>query len=163
MPAPTQSIEVRVEAADPAWSGPLQCTATNAAGRWPFSAPGVVTVRPSASPLRVDCATPAGAAAAPSKTAPRVSDAARDDAHRGSLTGAKVGIGAGVALGVAAAPVMGPAFAVALAVGSALKGAQIGGIVGAMSSSGRMQYPSSIVLRIERATLAPEPASAPRP
>lgn len=158
-----QSIEVRVEAADPAWSGPLQCTATNAAGRWPFTAPGLVAVRPSASPLRIDCITPAGTAAATSKTAPRVGDEARADAHQGSVTGAKVGSGAGVALGVAAAPVMGPAFALALVVGGALKGAQIGGIVGAMSSSGRMQYPSPIVLRIERAPVVPEPASAPLP
>src|SRR5512139_917538 len=51
--APTQAIEVRVEADDPPWTGPLQCTAANGFGRWSFVAPGSVTVASSVTPLQI--------------------------------------------------------------------------------------------------------------
>ena len=51
---------------------------------------------------------------------------------------------------------MGPVFAAALAVGSALEGAQIGD-AGAMSSSGRAQYPSVIVLGYPAMDSMPRP------
>lgn len=148
----SQAIEVRVEADDPAWGGPLQCQAANPAGRWQFAAPGTVTVQPSTSPLEITCKTPAGATADASTTAPDKSSGWRESARRGASAGAKVGAGAGVALGVAAAPVMGQAFAVVLAVGSVFKGAEIGGAVGAVTAGNTVAYPSPIVIRIKRAS-----------
>ena len=148
-PLLTQAINVVVDADDPAWGGPLHCKAANSAGNWWFSAPGSITVLSANSPLQITCDTPAGAAAATSTTAPRVSNSSREGAHEGASTGAKVGAGAGVALGVAAAPVMGPAFAVVLAIGSVFKGVQIGGVVGAITSGETTQYPSPILLRIK--------------
>lgn len=147
----TQTLEVTVEADDPAWSGPLSCKATNPSGEWPFTAPGAVTVRPSFSPLRVSCTLPAGASAEPSVTPSRASGAARERAREGASTGAKVGGGGGAAAGIAAAPVMGPAFALLLVVGGALRGAEIGALVGAVSSDAAWEYPSSIILRIKSA------------
>lgn len=41
---PTQVIEVALDAQEPAWGGPLACEAANPFGRWPFIAPGAVTV-----------------------------------------------------------------------------------------------------------------------
>lgn len=152
----TQTLEVTVEADDPAWSGPLPCKATNPSGEWPFTAPGSVTVRRSFSPLRVSCTLPAGASAEPSVTPSRASGAARERAREGASTGAKAGGGAGAAAGVAAAPVMGPAFALLLVVGGALRGAEIGGLVGAVSSDAAWEYPSSIILRIKAAAARPE-------
>ena len=143
-----QTIQVLVEADDPAWSGALECEASNSAGRWAFSAPGAVAVRSSASELQISCTTPAGTRAEPSATAARFSDALREGARGGASTGGKVGAGAGLALGVAAVPVMGPAFAVVLAVGSAFTGSQLGGVVGALASGERLQYPSPVVLHI---------------
>jgi hypothetical protein len=148
--SPTQAIDVRVEADDPAWGGPLDCQASNSFGSWPFVAPGTVTVAASTSPLQLTCKLPAGAAAGSGVTVPGASVASRDGARQGASTGAKVGAGAGVALGIAAAPVMGPAFAALLAVGAALRGAEIGGIVGAVTAGDMAGYPSPIVARIPR-------------
>lgn len=150
----TQTLEVLVEADEPAWSGPLPCKAANASGEWPFTAPGSVTVRPSLSPMRVSCTLPAGAFAEPSVTSSRASGAARARAREGASTGAKVGGGAGAAVGIAAVPVMGPALAVLLAVGGAVRGAEIGGLVGAVSSGAAWEYPSPIILRIKAAAPA---------
>lgn len=146
-----QAIEVRVAADDPAWSVPLQCEAANAAGRWSFSAPGTVTVRPSASPLRITCQAPAGAVAETSSTAPAASAETREGARKGTATGAKVGAGAGVALGLAAAPLLGPAFALLLAAGGAMRGGEIGGMVGAVQAGAGVAYPSPVVVHIQRA------------
>jgi hypothetical protein len=146
-PPAEQTIEVRVEAESPNWAGPLACQASNAAGSWPFSAPGTVTVLRSATPLQITCQAPAGSVAAPSVTTPG-SPSRRERAREGASTGAKVGAGAGVALGVAAAPVMGGAFAVLIAAGAAMKGGEIGGLVGAMRSGERNHYPSPVVLHV---------------
>jgi hypothetical protein len=143
--SPIQAIEVRVEADDPAWGGPLACQAANALGSWPFVAPGSVTVRLSTSPLQITCKAPAGASADASTAAP-----IERSARKGAATGAKIGAGVGVALGVAAAPVMGPAFAVLLGVGSAWKGTELGGLVGAVTADGNLQYPSPIAVHIKR-------------
>lgn len=150
----TQTLEVLVEADDPAWSGPLACKASNAAGEWQFTAPGSLTVRPSFSPLRVSCTLPDGASAEPSVTPSRAGAAAREGARQGASAGARIGGGAGAAVGIAAVPVMGPAFAVLLAVGSAFRGAEIGGLLGAVSSGGAWEYPSPITLRIKAAAPA---------
>lgn len=146
--APTeQTIDVRVEADAPGWAGPLACQASNAAGSWPFSAPGTVTLRPSTTPLKITCQAPAGSVAEPSVTSP-AGPSQRERAREGASTGAKVGAGAGVALGVAAAPVMGGAFAVLIAAGAAIRGGEIGGLVGAMRSGEKNLYLSPVVLRV---------------
>ena len=146
-----QAVEVQVEADDPAWSGPLDCKATNSFGSWPFAAPGTVSVAASTSPLRIVCNLPAGAASESAPTAGRAVTAPQDAVRQGTRMGATAGAIAGVALGAAAAPVMGPAFAAVLAVGTVLKGAQIGGIVGAVGAGDVVAYPSPIVVRIEHA------------
>ena len=143
----TQTVEVRVEADSQKWAGPLSCRATNAVGSWAFSAPGTVTLLPSASSLHIACQAPDGASAEPSVTPPDASSTG-ERSNQGAATGAKVGAGAGVALGVAAAPVMGGAFAMLIAVGAAMKGGEIGGIVGALSRGGKIRYPSPVVIRI---------------
>lgn len=151
----TQTIEVQVQAESTAWAGPLVCQASNSAGTWPFTAPGTVTVLPSASPLQLVCQVPAGAVAEPSVTAPKTASA-RERSREGAAAGAKVGAGAGVALGAAAAPVMGGAFAVLIAAGAAMKGGEIGGLVGASRSGEVHRYPSPLVLHIK-----PAPDGAP--
>ena len=62
-PAAAQTLEVRIEAEDSAWGGPLARMASNAAGSWPFAAPGPVTVLPSHSPFRIVCQALQGAVA----------------------------------------------------------------------------------------------------
>ncbi|MDD2918797.1 DUF2846 domain-containing protein [Rhodoferax sp.] len=149
----TQELEVRVVAEDPDWRGPLTCEAANSFGKWPFTAPGTVTVEPSASPLTITCQTLDGAAVAAMGAAPVQQPTPHDSARQGAATGAKVGSGVGVALGVAAAPVMGPAFAVLLALGSAFRGAEIGGVVGAVTSGDRVAYPNPIEVHVQRIAL----------
>jgi hypothetical protein len=143
-----QTIEVRVEADSPSWTGPLACQASNSAGSWLFTAPGAVTVLPSTSPLQITRQALAGSAAQPSVTSPS-SPSKRERAREGASTGAKVGAGAGVALGVAAAPVMGGAFAVLIAAGAAMKGGAIGGLVGSVRSGEKYHYPSPVVLHVK--------------
>jgi hypothetical protein len=149
-PAP-QTLDVRIEAEDPAWAGPLQCVASNGAGRWSFAAPGPVTVLPSDSPLQVICQAPQGAVAdvATGRSAP--SAKSRAEAKEATAAGAKVGAGAGVAVGLAAVPVLGPGVAVLLLVGSTLRGAEIGGLVHALRSGVQLAYPATIVVRVHRA------------
>jgi hypothetical protein len=147
--SPTQAIEVRVEAVDPAWDGSLECQASNSFGNWPFVAPGTVTVELSTSPLQIRCKAPVGATAEASATAPSAGETAREGARKGTTTGAKIGAGAGVALGVAAVPVMGPVFAVLLVVGGAMQGAEIGGVVGTVTAGDRMGYPSPIIVQFK--------------
>jgi hypothetical protein len=149
-PAP-QTLDVRIEAEDPAWAGPLDCVASNAAGRWPFSAPGPVTVLPSDSPLQITCKAPQGAVADVATQRPAPSAKSRAEAREAAATGAKAGAGAGVAVGMAAVPVLGPGVAVLLLFGSALRGAEIGGMVHAVSSGVQREYPATIVVRVHRA------------
>lgn len=144
-----QLIEVQVVAESPGWSGALACEASNAAGKWPFTAPGKVAVLPSTDPLRITCTPPAGSLAEPSLTSPAAASP-NERRREGASAGAKVGAGTGVALGVAAAPVMGGAFAVLIAAGAAMKGAEIGGLVGTMRSGEKNRYPSPVVLRVKR-------------
>lgn len=146
----TQDLEVRVAADDPAWRGSFTCVASNSFGGWPFTAPGTVTVEPSASPLKITCQALDGAAVDAIATAPVLQPTTRESTHQGAATGAKVGAGVGVALGVAAAPVMGPAFAVMLGLGAAFRGAEIGGAVGAVASGDRVAYPNPIEVHIQR-------------
>lgn len=146
----TQDLEVRVAADDPGWRGPLKCQASNSFGRWPFMAPGTVTVEPSASPLKITCLAPEGAAVAAIDAVPVLQPTPRDSARQGAAKGAKVGAGVGAALGMAAAPVMGPAFAVLLGLGGAFRGAEIGGVVGAVASGDRVAYPNPIEVHIQR-------------
>jgi Protein of unknown function (DUF2846) len=148
-----QTIQVRVEADDPAWGGPLACQASNSFGSWQFVAPGDVTVEPSMSPLHIRCQVAADAVAA-SATAPSVPQAPAENARKGSTLGAQLGAGAGLALGVAAAPVMGPAFAVLLGLGSTLRGAELGGMVGAMTAGQGLVYPNPIAVHIQRQSSA---------
>lgn len=150
--SPTQAVEVRVAADDPAWAGPLDCQASNSFGNWPFAAPGTVTVAVSSSALQITCKLPIGAEAGSSITVPGAREAPGESARKGLSMGAAAGAGAGAALGAAAAPVMGPAFALLLTVGAALRGAEIGGIVGALTAGDSMGYPSPIVMRIRRAS-----------
>lgn len=153
--APTQAIEVRVDAADPAWAAPLQCTAANGFGSWAFVAPGTVTVASSVTPLQIACTLPGDGVAGPQATVPVAGKTAHDTVRQGTGTGAAVGAVAGVAMGIAAAPVMGPAFAALLAMGTTLSGAQVGALAGALTADGGLAgYPSPIVLRI-----APAPAT----
>jgi hypothetical protein len=146
----TQVIEVRVEADDQGWGGPLECQASNSFGIWQFFAPGTVTVQPGASPLQITCNVPAGSAMDASATGLRAYEKLKQSERKGAATGAKVGATAGAALGVAAAPVMGPAFAILLGVGSAFKGAELGGILGAVTAGDKMVYPSPITIHIKR-------------
>lgn len=154
--APTQTVEVRVDADDPAWSGPLDCRAANVFGGWRFVAPGTVEVAVAGAPLSIDCALPADAAQS-AGALPRAGAATaqataspRPEVHSGARTGAGVGAAFGVAVGVAAVPIMGQGFAVLLAAGSALKGATIGGMVGTSTSGGGPAYPSPVVVHIGR-------------
>lgn len=151
----TQDIEVRVEADDPAWAGPLECQASNTFGIWQFSAPGTVTVHPAFAPLNITCSVPAGSGMEASATVPSGHKQLEEGSRKGAGTGAKVGAGAGLAMGVAAAPVMGPVFAVALAVGSTFQGAELGGMIGALNTGVRtwedaLLYPSPIAIHIRR-------------
>lgn len=155
--ATTQVIEVRVEADDPAWAGPLECQASNSFGIWQFSAPGTVSVQPAVAPLHLTCNVPPGSEMETSATAtaPGAHERLQEAGRKGAATGAAVGAGAGVALGVAAAPVMGPLFAIVLGVGSAFRGAEIGGVMGVMSSGDltaddELLYPSPIAIHIRR-------------
>ncbi len=148
-----QPVEVQLESDDPAGQGPLQCEATNAAGRWKFVAPGTVTVRVS-SPLLITCKLPPGAVAGESRTVATLDDAAREAARKGESTGAKVGGGTGLALGVAAAPVAGPALILLLAAGGAMQGSLIGGATGSLSAGQGMTYPSPVVVRVTAAAAA---------
>lgn len=149
---PMQSVDVRVEADDPAWRGLLECQASNSFGNWPFVAPGSVAVATSTSALQIMCKPAADAAHGPGATVRGTTVASQDPVRKGASTGAKVGAGAGAALGVAAAPVMGPTFAVLMVVGGALRGAEVGGIVGAVTADDIVEYPSPIVIRIKRAS-----------
>lgn len=146
-----QLVEVRVQADDPAWDAPLECIASNPAGRWNFIAPGTVEVLGSMAPMEIRCRAPAGAMLEQSSTRSRATAATREAAGQGAAAGAKIGAGAGAVLGVAAAPVMGPALAIVLVAGAAARGAQAGEVAGAMTSGIHMEYPSPIVLRIHRA------------
>jgi len=151
----TQDIEVKVEADDPAWAGPLECQASNTFGIWQFTAPGTVTVHPAFAPLRITCSVPAGSEMEASATVRSGHEKREEGSRKGAGTGAKVGAGAGVAMGLAAAPVMGPLFAVVLAVGSAFQGAEVGGMIGTLNSGVRtwedaLLYPSPIAIHIRR-------------
>lgn len=150
--SPTQAVEVRVEADDPAWRGPLACSATNGFGRWTFEAPGTVVVAASGTPLRIECGPSAPDAGHVAGTDPAGVATASPDAAaaHGPGSGAAIGAAAGVALGVAAAPVMGPAFAVLLAAGGALRGAEIGAVASTPASAAAPVYPSPVVVRIGR-------------
>ena len=145
----TQAIEVRLVAEDPAWSGPLECQASNPLGSWQFIAPGTVTVQYSDSPLQITCKAQSGTAAEASPAAPKARSTMQESAKKGYGTGAKVGAGVGVGLGVAAAPVLGP-MAIMFVPFSAARGGEIGGLVGAVTSGGRMEYPSPIEVYIRR-------------
>lgn len=159
-PPSAQRIEVQVKADACDWAGPLACEASNAAGRWAFSAPGAVTVVPSSSPLQISCAAPSGSATEPSLTSPSAAPS-RDRAREGAATGTKVGAGAGVALGAAALPVMGGPAAVLMAVGAALRGRQIGGLVGAMRSGDTIHYPSPVILHLKSEPTSVDSLAAP--
>ncbi len=56
--APTQRIDVALQADDPAWDGPLDCEASNLFGRGPCGAPGAVMVAIARAPLQIACAAP---------------------------------------------------------------------------------------------------------
>ena len=143
-----QEIEVRVVADDPAWSGPLECEASNTFGTWPFLAPGTVTVVPAATPLRITCKIPASAAMEPSITTPSEQESLPVKQRKGATVGAGAGAVAGAALGAAAVPVMGPAVGIFLAVGSTFQGAELGGLVGAVTAGEWIVYPGPITLHI---------------
>jgi len=143
-----QAIEVRVVADDPAWSGPLECQASNTFGTWPFLAPGTVTVLPAANPLLITCRIPASSAMDPSTTAPSTQESLLEKQRKGAATGAGAGAVAGAVLGAAAAPVMGPAVGIFLAVGSTFQGAELGGLVGAVTAGEWIVYPGPITLHI---------------
>lgn len=153
-PLQTQTLDVRVESEGAEPIGPLACQARNGAGAWAFTAPGTLTVVPTAEPLHIRCQAPQGMSVVPPSVTSLPSPSARERAHEDAATGAKVGAGAGVVLGAAAAPVMGGAFAVALVLGAALKGGEIGGLVGALRDTQRPRYPSPLVLRVERPAAA---------
>lgn len=144
-PPPTQSIEVRLEAEDAAWTGPLSCEAHNDLGRWRFTAPGTVTVTPSTAALHVSCEAPPGAVTDAEQAPPRTREAAR----AGEAAGARLGAVAGAAAGVAAVPFMGP-LAVLFVFGGAMQGATIGGIVGTVSSAAGPRYPDVLVIHVRR-------------
>lgn len=144
-----QEIEVRVEADDPAWGGPLDCEASNTFGTWPFLAPGTVTVLPAATPLRITCKIPANVVAMePSITDPSAQESLPEKHRKGAATGAGAGAVAGAVLGAAATPVMGPAVGIFLAVGSTFQGAELGGLVGAVTAGEWIVYPGPITLHI---------------
>jgi len=150
-----QDIEVRVEADDPAWAGPLECQASNSFGIWQFSAPGTVTVQAAYSPLRITCNVSAGSEMETSATPLGRNEKLEAGVRKGAGAGAMVGAGAGLAAGVAAAPVMGPVFAIVLAVGSAFRGAELGGVIGAvttgeLTADNKLRYPSPIAIHIRR-------------
>lgn len=86
-----QLVEIRVQADNPAWAGPLECEASNYAGEWPFAAPGSVAVTVS-SPLRITCQVPAGGAAQESTTRAVMAEAARRSAREGEMVGAVAGV-----------------------------------------------------------------------
>jgi len=151
----TQDIEVIVEADDPAWTGPLECQASNTFGIWQFSAPGTVTVHPAFAPLRFTCSVPAGSETEASAVVRSGHAKIEEGSRKGAGTGAKVGAGAGLAAGLAAAPIMGPLFAVALVVGGAFQGAEVGGMIGALNTGvvgwdEALLYPSPIAIHIRR-------------
>lgn len=142
----TQTVEVRVEADQADWRGPLDCQASNSLGSWPFIAPGTVVVETSTTELRITCQTPARTMAQGSNTAP--------DVNKATTTGALIGGGAmaAVGLGVAFVPLIGPPMALVFAAAMAPAagfGAQIG------SASNKIEYPSPITVLIERVPSLP--------
>lgn len=152
--APVQAIEVRVEADDPAWRGPLACRAANGFGSWTFEAPGTVVVAASGTPLRFECALPVADPDLAGDAGPLVVTTATAvpaaSPTGGSQSGAAIGAVAGVVIGAASVPVMGPAFAILLAAGSAIRGAEIGALTGASPARAGPAYPSPVVVRIAR-------------
>ena len=150
--APVQAVEVRLEADDPAWHGPLACRAANGFGSWTFEAPGTVVVASSGTPLRFECAPrttdldPAGGTG----TTVAATAAAVSTPASGAASGAAIGAVAGIVLGAASVPVMGPAFAVLLAAGGAIRGAEIGALAGPTPARAGPVYPSPVVVRIGR-------------
>jgi hypothetical protein len=145
-PPVTQAVEVRVEADQAEWRGPLACQASNSLGSWPFIAPGIVVVETSTTELRITCQTPAGTMAQGSNTAP--------DVNKATTTGALIGGGAMAALGlgVAFVPLIGPPLALAFAA-TMVPAAKVGAEIG--SASNRIEYPSPITVLIERVPLLP--------
>ncbi|MCU0767844.1 MAG: DUF2846 domain-containing protein [Burkholderiaceae bacterium] len=145
--AATQTVHVLVEAEDLRWAGGLECSAANSLGAWQFRAPGEVTVRVAATPLRITCRAGDGAesvAQASAPSTPRPSEGA----SKGRSIGAAVGAGAGAIAAAATAPVAGPALALLVIIGSALRGAEVGGVVGSAKVNDVVSYPAQIVLRV---------------
>jgi hypothetical protein len=145
--ATTQTIHVLVEAEDPRWAGGLECSAANSLGAWQFRAPGEVTVRVAATPLRITCragdgAEPVAQASAPSTPRPS------ESVSKGQLSGAAAGAGVGAVAAAGTAPLAGPALVVLLIIGSALRGAEIGALVGTAKVDDAVSYPAQIVLRV---------------
>jgi hypothetical protein len=148
--APVQDVEVVVDAQDPAWRVPLACEASNPFGRWPFSAPGKVTVDVARAPLRIVCQPPSGVAASPAAEVSVSPSTAAEKQRHATGTGAAVGAGLGLAAAIAAAPILGPALAGAMAAQSAVLGAQMGVIADAVTPGGPVGYASPIVLTIPK-------------
>jgi hypothetical protein len=143
----TQTVEVRMEADEAEWRGPLACQASNSSGSWPFIAPGIVVVETSTTELRITCQTPAGTMAQGSNTAPDVNKAS----SRGALIGG--GAMAALRLGIAFVPLIGPPLALIYATTLGAPGARVGADIG--SASNKIEYPSPITVLIERVPLLP--------
>jgi hypothetical protein len=158
----SQLVEVRVEAEDAGWAGPLECLAFNAAGEWPFAAPGTVAVKVS-SPLRITCKVPSGVSAEDSTTRAVPTDASWDAARAGEKAGMVAGGAVGVVAIAAAAPVMGAGLGLVTGLGAIFQGSQMGGAAGFIGSGARTAYPSPIVLRITPAGSSPGPRPVPIP
>lgn len=153
---PMQRIDVALQAQDPRdprLAGPMACEASNPFGRWPFTAPGLVTVAVARAPLQITCAAPAGAVARATVPGPETAAG-----HTGSAAraGTAAGAGVGVAVGVAAAPVAGPALAVLLGLGGAMQGREAAALLDAATVARLPTYPGSIVVQVPPATAAPD-------
>ncbi len=144
-PHASQVIEVRVQAENQSSTGPFECEASNAVGRWQFVAPGSVSVDTSSSRLRINCKAPEGAVFEENATESEKHSATGKGAWEGAKTGAMFGAGFGFLWG--AANTEKPFVALAPLAGL-IYGVLIGGVAGAATSQGETHYPSPLVIRL---------------
>jgi hypothetical protein len=144
---PAQAVRVRVEVDGKDVTTAIACEASNDLGRWPFTAPGAVTVSVSALPLQIVCRTPAGMFAEPAELASS-STTRSENLAKGTKAGAVVGGVVGAGLAVASFPIMGPLGAM-FVVGGVVRGAEVGGLYGALLPEQLPAYPDSVVLKLK--------------
>ncbi|MGB3429480.1 MAG: hypothetical protein WBA53_15045 [Burkholderiaceae bacterium] len=147
-----QTLQVLVEANGKPVAEPGDCEAVNDVGRWPFKAPGTLTVQVSTLPLQIDCRPRDGLFADRLAIAPHPATSRNENVVKSAKAGAVVGGAIGVGLAAATFPVSGGALGALIVAGSALRGAEIGGLAGVALPQQSLAYPDPIVLKFTSAT-----------